>query len=66
MRKRTYLVTLQQPSTVTDDVMMSYIADAVASWNGQLKPKMAIENEGDWYDPLTDIDGVTVRRKKRK
>ena len=66
-RKRTYLVTLQQPTTVTDDVMMSYIADAVASWKGQLKPESAKEDAGDWYDPLTDIDeeAVTVRKKHK-
>lgn len=49
------------PDTVSDAMVIDYIADAVKSWKGQLKPESAMEDDSDWYDPLTDIDEDTVK-----
>lgn len=60
-RKRTFRVSLMLPDTVSDAMVIDYIADAVKSWKGQLKPESAMEDDSDWYDPLTDIDEDTVK-----
>lgn len=64
--KRAFIVTLNLPRGVTPQVMVDYISDAVKTWKGQLKSITAMEDENDWYDPLTDLDEDSVKVRTAK
>lgn len=64
--KRAFIVTLNLPRSVTPQVMVDYISDAVKTWKGQLKSSASMEDEGDWYDPLTNLDEDSVRVRTAK
>jgi len=54
------MVELDPPENTTPEMIGSYIADAVSTWKGSLRPPGS-ESPSDPGDPLFELDGDSVK-----